>query len=68
MYEAGSVESYAATMRKARDLGVEYFQSSIDQFLKTLSFDVVAKKLVEDIGRLDNSITQRDSCFVNNRF
>ena len=37
-----------------RDIGVEYFQSSIDQFLKTLSFDVVAKKLVEDIGRLDN--------------
>lgn len=49
MYEAGSVESYAATMRKARNLGVEYFQSSIDQFLKTLSFDVVAKKLVVDL-------------------
>lgn len=49
MYEAGNVDSYAATMEKARDLGVEYFQSSIDQFLKTLSFDVVAKKLVEDL-------------------
>lgn len=51
MYEAGSVESYAATMKKAKNIGVEYFQRSIDQFLKTLSFDVVAKKLVEDIGR-----------------
>lgn len=51
MYEAGNVDSYAATMRKARDLGVEYFQYSIDQFLKTLSFDVVAKKLVEDLKR-----------------
>lgn len=51
MYEAGNVDSYAATMKIARDLGVEYFQTSIDEFLKTLSFDVVAKKLVEDIGR-----------------
>lgn len=51
MYEAGNVDSYAAIMEKAKDLGVEYFLSSIDQFLKTLSFDVVAKKLVEDLRR-----------------
>lgn len=51
MYEAGNVDSYAARMEKARDLGVEYFLSSIDQFLKTLSFDVVVKKLLEDLRR-----------------
>lgn len=49
MYEAGNVDSYAATMKIARDLGVEYFQTSIDEFLKTIRFDVVAKKLVEDL-------------------
>lgn len=51
LYKAGNTDSYAETIRKATDMGVEYFQPKIDIFLQTIKFDAVAKKLVEDLNK-----------------
>lgn len=49
LYEAGNEDSYASVLEKASKLGVQSFQPSIERFLHTIQFDVVATKLVRDI-------------------
>lgn len=49
MYEAGNVDSYASVLEKASKLGVQFFQPSVERFLHTIQFEVVATKLVKDI-------------------
>ena len=51
LYEPGNIDSYSAAMLKATDLGVEHFQSAIDEYLYTIEFDSVAKQLVKDINK-----------------
>lgn len=49
LYEAGNEDSYASVLEKASELGAQSFQPSIERFLHTIQFDVVATKLVRDI-------------------
>ena len=49
LYEAGNEDSYASVLEKASELGVLSFQPSIERYLHTIQFDVVATKLVRDI-------------------
>lgn len=49
LYDAGKEDSYASVLEKASKLGVQSFQPSIESFLHTIQFDVVATKLVRDI-------------------
>ena len=52
LYEAGNEDSYASVLEKASKLGVQSFQPSIERFLHTIQFDVVAIKLVRDIKNI----------------
>lgn len=49
LYKPKDIDSYAYALKKATEIGVEYFQPNIDKFLKEIMFDKVAKDLVEDI-------------------
>ena len=54
LYEAGNVESYAKVLKKAADLGTEYFVPNIAKFLETILFDELSRKLVDDIDKLNS--------------
>ena len=49
MYKAGDITSYAETLKKAKELGVEHYQSTIDEFLRTILFEKASNTLVEQI-------------------
>lgn len=51
LYKAGDTDSYAEAMRKASEMRVEHFQPTIEKFLQTIQFDVVAKQLAEDLNK-----------------
>jgi glycosyltransferase involved in cell wall biosynthesis len=51
LYDANSVDSYASVLKKARDLGTDFFQDNINMFLETLMFDVVAKQFVIELKK-----------------
>ena len=56
LYRPNDVNSYTEALLKAKKLGVNYFQEPINEFLKTIKFDQVAKILVSDIEQLEQSI------------
>ncbi len=49
LYKPKDIDSYANAMKQAVEFGVEYFQENIEKFLKGITFEKVANKLVEDI-------------------
>mgnify|MGYP003288291410 CR=1 FL=1 len=49
LYKPKDIDSYANAMKQAVEFGVEYFQENIEKFLKGITFERVANKLVEDI-------------------
>lgn len=49
LYEAGNEDSYASVLEKASELGVQSFQLSIERYLHTIQFDVVATKFAREI-------------------
>lgn len=49
-YKAGNVESYAITLKEAATLGVDYFQSNINSFLQTITFNQVAQQFVTSLN------------------
>ncbi|MDY3966258.1 MAG: glycosyltransferase [Prevotella sp.] len=51
LYKAGDPVSYAEAMKKAKDLGVNHFENAISSFLETISFEKVARELIENIER-----------------
>lgn len=54
LYEPGNANSYAIALKKASELGTEYFVPNITKFLKTILFDELSKKLVNDIDKLNS--------------
>lgn len=55
LYEAGNIESYASALKKANELGTEYFIPNITTFLKTILFDKVSKSIVTRINNNNES-------------
>lgn len=54
LYEAGNVDNYAATIKKAAELGTEYFIPNIKKFLENILFDKVSEQLINDIDKLNS--------------
>lgn len=49
MYKAGDVDSFADALIKAVSFDVAHFESKIDAFLETITFERVSKKLVIEL-------------------
>ena len=56
LYKPKDIDSYAYALKKAIEIGVEYFQPNIDKFLKEIMFEKVAKDLVEDIKQNSSTL------------